>query len=169
MPVMTLLRKRVVCGKWSLLWATAAANLASTILGIPLTWGALALLEMGFGLPASQALFQKNWNSPMARAITTILTAPWLLPQTAETAAWAIPLATLVLLVPFFFVSVWSERLVMQYVLPRSAIFALQPGDTNESAMRRAVRDANLLSYAILFLLALGWLLSRPVLIHRIW
>jgi hypothetical protein len=48
--------------------------------------------------------------------------------------------------------------MVMQRILPASTVFVLRSGDTNKSALHRAVRDANLLSYAMLFAIATVWL-----------
>ena len=65
----------------------------------------------------------------------------------------------LVLLVPFFFVSVWSERLVMQRMLPVTTADVVPEGEVSELKLRRATRDANLLSYGFLFALTCAWLI----------
>jgi hypothetical protein len=73
---------------------------------------------------------------------------------------WAVPLATLVLLVPFFYVSVWTEYYVMQRMLPVAATEVAQEGEISRGKLARAVRDANLLSYVFLFIfvcLSLVW------------
>lgn len=84
---------------------TGLANAVSTLIGIPLTWGALLLIELGisgggkaFGI---ETLPQKLF--------AVIVQAPWLIPY-EEGLGWMVPAAAIVLLVPFFFASVFIER-----------------------------------------------------------
>ncbi len=160
-----LIQRRVHYKNWPVIRATALANIVSTVLGVPLTWGALFLCEIAAGflvtwLPTPHM----NWNSPIAQVISVFISAPWIAPSD-ETGTWAVPLAALVLLVPFFFVSVWSERLVMEHMLPVTSSDVSQPGELSESRLRIAVRDANLLSYGGLFLLTCFWMIWE--LFHR--
>jgi hypothetical protein len=144
----------------TLLWPSAAANAASTIIGVPLAWGVLMLCEMGLweGIARTKVIENGNWNSPLAQVVTTILSAPWLAPAD-KSAWWAIPLAALVLLVPFFFVSVWSERWVVgRFFNPGSSLDPQRSEQMNPQILRKAVRDANLMSYGFLFALAVAWL-----------
>lgn len=130
-------------------WATASANAVSTVVGIPLTWGILFVCEMGFWEGFSHtSIGSGRWNSPLARIIGTIFSAPWLMPIGKR--HWAIPLAALVLLIPFLFVSVWVEQQVMKlfFRLPRT-----------DDSLRKAVWGANVVSYGFLFLFAVVWLL----------
>ncbi len=146
----------------TLLWPTAAANAASTIIGVPLTWGLLTLLEMGFweGISRTKIIGSGGWNSPLEKIVGTILSAPWLAPVEGS-AWWAIPLAALVLLVPFFFVSVWSERWVVQRLFkPQSSLDSRPSEEMNWQILRKAVRDANLISYGFLFALAIAGLVT---------
>jgi hypothetical protein len=142
-----LIRKRVVYKPWPIFRATAAANLVSTIVGVPLTWLALLACEM--------VVPEIHWHGPVARAIAFVFTAAWLPPWGAS----SIPLAMLVLLVPFFFVSVWSEWLVMKNMLPVSAEEVAPEGEISKRQLWRAVRDANLLSYGFLVALTCAWLI----------
>ncbi|HUO60690.1 MAG TPA: hypothetical protein VMU24_08475 [Candidatus Acidoferrales bacterium] len=136
---------------WPVLRASAAANVVSTILGIPLTW-VLYLLPFGF-----------NVQNRVADAVLDTVIWPWAAPS-ALTRAWAVPLADvvfLVLLVPYYFVSVWSESKVMERMLPLGAEttdgqmlpIALPQNKCaiEQSTLRRAVWVANLLSYALMF------------------
>jgi hypothetical protein len=154
-----LIRKRMTIETWPIVRATAAANVASTIVGIPLTWGILFLCQMGLGLATSRIarLENSNVDSPLAQVIVTVLAPAWIAP-TDEAGSWAVPLAALVLLVPFFLVSVWLETLVMERMLPVTAGEILQEGQVSKLSLRRAVRDANLLTYAALFTIACVWL-----------
>ena len=131
----------------------------STIVGIPLTWGVLFLCEMGFFATVAHIpqLANSNWNSPLEQIVATIFSAPWIGPGKSS-GSWALPLATLVLLIPFYFVSVWVEQKVMEHILPVTASLDAQPGEANERVLRSAVRGANLMSYGFLFAFATAWL-----------
>lgn len=132
--------------------ATAAANASSTIVGVPVTWGLLFLFEglVMLGLSQIPDITNLNWNSPLAEVVGTILSAPWIGPS-EESASWAIPLAILVLLIPFFFASVLIERRVMKRFLPPTTAAEPQPGEISSRLLEIAVRDANLVSYGFLF------------------
>jgi hypothetical protein len=170
-PGMVLLLLPIIAAEWALiiqrtsvqkrkvLWATAAANALSTIVGIPLTWGVLCLCEMGFfaTLVHIPKLGNSSWNSPLEQIVGTILSAPWIAPVESS-GSWAVPLAALVLLIPFYFVSVWVEQKVMEHILPVTASLDPQPSEVNERVLRNAVRGANLMSYGFLFAFATAWL-----------
>ena len=151
--------RRTALQKRKVLWATVIGNAVSTILGVPLTWGALLLCEMAVGLGLEYTRFGSgSWNSPISQIIGTILSAPWIAPV-GDSGSWAVPLAALVLLIPFFFVSVWVEQRIMEHFLPVTTEELVLPHEVNEKVLRRAVRDANLFSYGFLFLFASVWLL----------
>jgi hypothetical protein len=170
-PVMVFLLLPIIAAEWAFiihrtslqkskaLWATAAANALSTIVGIPLTWGVLFLCEMGFGgvLAHIPKLGNRSWNSPLEQIVGTILSSPWIAPV-GKSGSWAVPLAALVLLIPFYFVSVWVEQKVMEHMLPVTASLDAQPSEVNERVLRSAVRGANLISYGFLFAFATVWL-----------
>jgi hypothetical protein len=158
-----LIRRRLGYKPWPVFRATAVANLVSTIVGVPLTWLALVACETFIGPAVSRIPGIQNWHGPVARVIGIMFTAAWLPPWGITSSS--IPLAMLVLLVPFFFVSVWSERLVMKHMLPVTAEEVMPEGQVSEQKLRRAVRDANLLSYGFLFALTCMVLLWR--LLHK--
>jgi hypothetical protein len=151
--------RRISLQKRKVLWATAAANAISTIVGIPLTWGVLFLCEMGLFATLAHVpkLGNNSWNSPLEQILGTILSAPWIAPVESS-GSWAVPLATLVLLIPFYFVSVWVEQKVMEHILPVTASLDAQPSEVSERVLQSAVRGANLLSYGFLFAFATAWL-----------
>jgi hypothetical protein len=154
-----LICRRLAYRPWPVLRATAAANVLSTIVGIPITWLALLACEMLIGITVSSIPALDKSHSPAMQVVGFILSAAWLPPMTGNN-WWAVPLATLVLLVPFFFVSVWTEYYVMQRMLPVAATEAAQEGEISRGKLARAVRDANLLSYVFLFIfvcLSLVW------------
>lgn len=79
-------------------------------------------------------------NSPIDRIVGTILSAPWIAPD-GDSGSWAVPLATLSLLIPFFFVSVWVERRVMKHFINVSTATDVQHDEVNEKVLRRRPRS----------------------------
>ncbi len=103
------------------------ANLASTFLGIPLTWGALVLVEILTGLIAwgshplgvatpGEASSSAWWDSVWWNIVALPLTAAWL----GDTADfyWRMPSSALFMCIPFYFASVAIEYRVAKYLLP---------------------------------------------------
>lgn len=88
----------VQCAKLSLV-----ANAWSTLVGIPLTWLALVLIEIagGVAISVSGARPNSNW------IILAPLGAPWLGPGIRP---WHVPAAAAFLCIPFMFVSIQVER-----------------------------------------------------------
>lgn len=78
-------------------------NIVSTIVGIPLTWGLLFLIQIVTGGTSS---FQAQGFAGKVLSVT--LQAPWLLPFDPED-FWIFHAAALFLLVPFFFAT-WMDR-----------------------------------------------------------
>jgi hypothetical protein len=117
------------------------ANLVSTLIGIPLAWGALVLLQMATG--AGHPGIETPWH----RFLAVTWEGAWLVPYRGyeHELYWMVPAATLFLLVPFFFASWWVEYLIVARLL--------RPLDRSE--VRRATFRANLLSYGLLTLIAL--------------
>ena len=121
------------------------SNVASTIIGIPLTWFLLMLVQMVTGGGSAYGI-----NSVMGKVLAVTWQAPWLIPY-EEDLNWMIPVAGLVLLIPFFFASWWSEFFVskkLNKTLPSLSI-------------RGKVRNANLITYSLLAAWPIGfWVLS---------
>jgi len=90
----------------------ALANLASTLLGVPLAWGIALSIEFVLMMPLAVAANHWHWtgfeNSPWGLITQCILGMAWLGPIEGQV-AWMIPLAAACLLVPSFFISVWIE------------------------------------------------------------
>lgn len=119
-----------------------AGNALSTFVGIPITWVALVMAESAVGAQGYSV------ETPLQKVAVVIAQAPWLSYYRFDL-YWMIPAAALVLLVPFFFVS-WG----VEYWLVRRMLREAAP-----VAVNRAVRNANLVSYAGLALVALVQLL----------
>lgn len=122
------------------------SNLASTIIGIPLTWLLLVVVQMVTGGGGAYGI-----DSVMGKVLAVTWQAPWLIPYEKDL-DWMIPVAGLVLLVPFFFASWWSEYFVskkINKVLPPLSI-------------KIKVRNANLITYSLLAAWPIGfWVLGN--------
>jgi hypothetical protein len=121
--------------------AAFLSNLVSTLIGIPITWLVLALVESaffggGFGLETFPA-----------RLFSVTLQAPWLVPY-QDDLYWMIPAAALVLSFPFYLMSVLTEAPVARWCLP----------DVPRRAVFRWASWANVASYSFLLciIVALG-------------
>ena len=79
----------------------------------------------------------------LSATLKAVLSAPWIAPV-GDRGSWAVPLATLALLIPFFFVSVWVERRVMEHFINMTTATDVQHDEVNEKVLRNAVREANL-------------------------
>jgi len=115
--------------------ASLISNLVSTVIGVPLTWVALAAIEMF--VPMGGRAFGINTLAGKIFAVT--VQAPWLIPYENDL-NWMVPTAGMVLLVPFFFVSWWIEYLISRKILR----------DIGAKDVRTAVRNANLITYGLL-------------------
>ena len=129
------------------------ANLESTIIGIPLAWLGMLLVEMAVAvifmmMPDSIT----RANNVFAAAFASIVGAAWLAPD-EKYSYWAVPLACLVLLIPFYFVTWWYEYSSVKR----------QMKEANPTILKVATRNLNLLSYGFLALLVFGWLIKSIV------
>jgi len=121
------------------------SNLVSTIVGIPLTWLLLVLIQMLTGGGGAYGL-----DTALGKVLSVTLQAAWLIPYESDL-HWMIPVAGLVLLVPFFFVSWWSEYFVSRKMLK----------DHSAQRVKIAVRNANMITYALLAFWPVGyWVLN---------
>jgi len=142
---------------WQAIKANAVSNLASTIIGVPFAWAIMLAVE--FGVFGTIALVDKsnsiqNWNSPVVKVISVLLSSAWLGPPDRKD-VWVIPVATLVLLIPFFFASYWIEYLIVRRLVGRSDG---EPSTLMYPRVRIAVRNANLVTYGAMFLATSVWL-----------
>src|SRR5215471_553858 len=131
------------------LYPVGVANLASTFLGYPVAWilrligqfvlGLILTLVMGLvGEPSSGSM-----DSIGTRLVAVIVNSAWL-PGDSESALWMLPAASLVCLVPAFFISVHSEAWVLR---------RLMKGEDRSAILAFSYR-ANLASYAFLAAIA---------------
>ena len=125
------------------------ANLESTLIGIPITWVLLVLIEMLVYF-AGGTIFKSVTEIPEVLSYIFIITlgAPWIAPFTETQAYWIIPAASLFLLIPFYFVTWYVEYRCLKKRIKK----------TKPATLSRAVRNINLISYGLLGIIVLGWL-----------
>jgi hypothetical protein len=92
----------------------ASANLVSTLVGIPVTWGILVFLQLITGAGAGWGL-----ETPLQKVLAVTVQSPWLIPYEGDL-DWMVPAAAAVLCVPFFFMSVWCENVVARGLVEKS-------------------------------------------------
>lgn len=129
-----------------LIFITTGANLFSTVIGIPIIYFLLLLLEIF--IPGGDGTFPyltEFWR----RVLSVTLQAPWLIPYESEF-YWMIPVACAFLFIPFYFMSSWIESIIIAYYLRNS----YQSRD-----VKKAVWKANQASYAFLYIIIAGWLI----------
>ena len=88
-----------------------------------------------------------GFDTPWHAFQSVVLQSPWLVPY-GDQLVWLIPAATMILLVPYFLVSVFVERWLMRRQLP----------NVESSRVTRAVWLANAVSYGGLAVLTAFWL-----------
>ena len=121
---------------------SAAANAASTLVGLPIAWvGMIALNLLSTG---GRAL---GLESDAQKIAAVTLQAAWLVPY-EEDLYWMVPAAMLVLLIPNYIVSVWLEVWVGRRLLPQE----------DRRGFGKTMIVANAASYSGLFVICAGWL-----------
>lgn len=123
----------------------ALANGVSTILGTPLTWGALLLIQMLTGGGKAYGL-----QTPLDKFLAVTWQAPWLIPYNE---AWVWPAATLFLLVPFFIMSWLVETAIVWRMLENFPF----------KKIKKSMLLANSTTYGIFALLALAKLVQASI------
>jgi hypothetical protein len=121
------------------------SNVVSTIIGIPITWFMLVVVQIVTGGGGAYGI-----DTVMGKIMAVTWQAPWLIPYEKDL-NWMIPAAGLVLLIPFFFASWWSE-----YFVSKKINKTLPP-----HIIKSKVRNANLITYSLLAAWPVGfWVLS---------
>lgn len=130
-----IVAKALQLGYRSLLKPIAIANLWSTLIGIPIAWFILLLVEGAGGVMLS-ILPEHVVDSRAFRYATFPLFAAWV----GGSSPLELKVAFLVLMAVFCRVSVAVEHRVLQrYILP-----------TARPLLRRSIKDANIVSYVLL-------------------
>jgi len=123
--------------------SAAISNIFSTLIGVPLTWGALLLIQIMTGGGTSHGI-----GTLFEKFLAVTWQAPWLIPYEKDL-HWMVPTAMLFLLIPFFFVS-WKTE---------SFITAKLNKDTDPQKIKSAYLKANAITYALLTLFPIGMFL----------
>jgi hypothetical protein len=156
LPVVILI-EAALCRRWFMLeWkpalkATSIANAVSTLVGFPLMWLALVVIQMVLGGGSAPKI-----PDPWFSIYTVTVQAPWLLPY-EDKLYWMIPTACLILLIPAFFVTVWIELKFYRRSLQR---------DETSISISAATWRMHIASYAFLFIAGLG-LLAHGIVNHN--
>jgi len=131
------------------------SNLLSTLVGIPLAWIMQGILGYVIFLCIGWAGYYPDFSSEyslMHNILKIIITAPWIWPSSAGNGSvliWAVPFAAFITLLPAYFVSVWLESMVVRRYFR----------DRDPVEVKRAVRNVNIVSYALLALFCIGLLI----------
>ena len=132
--------------------SSATANVISTIIGVPITWGILYLMQISIALMLggiSSGYSGFTMGAFFQKFLTVIWESPWLL--NSRDTYWMIPTAQLILLVPFFFSS-WK----IEYFVVKRINRQLQLRAINLTCFR-----ANLITYLLLALVVIFVLIFR--------
>ena len=126
------------------------ANIESTLIGIPITWVAWVIIEIILGYMGTLVFENLHVSLPESASLLFALTvgAAWLTPAESNL-YWMVPTASLVLLIPFFYVSWLLERRRTKRLLK----------EYDPANIKKATFIANLCSYGLLFAIVLGWLI----------
>ena len=122
------------------------ANAVSTLLGVPLTWFGLVALQLVTGGGGAYGL-----DTTLGKVGAVTWQAAWLIPYESDL-HWMVPVAGTVLLIPFFFVSWWVEYLICKRRFTTA----------NSVVVKRAVRNANLITYGLLLFWPVVFYLRSP-------
>ncbi len=136
----------LIIGKENLLRnliASAVVNTMTTLIGIPLCWGAFVAIEVTVPIPDDLYGVGTFWG----KVLSVTHQAGWLLPYETQM-YWMIPVATMVLLVPIFFFSVYTERVGFRLITHCS-----------REQSRRWSWVANGATYGLIFLVLIGLLI----------
>jgi len=126
--------------------SAGVANLASTFIGYPLAWILRLIGQFVLGLLLMLVLrlvgepSEASMDSVPAKLVEVVVCSAWL----PEGARWTLPAASLVGLVPAYFVSVYSEAWVLR---------RLMKGEDRHTILTLSYR-ANLASYVLLVAIA---------------
>lgn len=121
-------------------WISFLANLASTIVGVPVTW--LLLLIAG---TIARCALQPDLQKLRGRFLTAVLEAPWFPPRNGRDTRWMIPAGCLVLMLPYFIASCAIEDTITYAMLAGHA----------EDMVRGAVIQGNAVTYGLLSVMLL--------------
>ena len=121
------------------------SNIGSTLVGVPLTWGILVLVQMLTGGGSAHGL-----DTIQDKILAVTLQAAWLIPYESEM-HWMIPAAGLVLIVPFFLASWLTEYYIAK----------IMHADIEASLLKQCMFYANLFTYSLMCIWPIYWYLTK--------
>jgi hypothetical protein len=111
-PLEALLAQRVLQMDFKRsLKLSAIANLVSSLVGIPVTWIGLVIIQMCFGGGRAFGI-----DTPLQKIYAVTAQSPWLIPY-QDDLSWMVPAAAISLCVPFFLMSIGVEYLAAKVYL----------------------------------------------------
>ena len=117
----------------------------------------MLLIEIAGGLLISKIpSIGPFYQSTFGAAIMTVVGAAWIAPDEKDI-HWTLPLAFIVLMIPFFFATWWIEN----YSVKR------QMKDVDPGEIKIVTRNQNLLSYGFLVAGLLIWLITELIRKHN--
>ncbi len=143
-----LVRKAMALSLRTALKDVAIANLWTTLLGVPVAWLSMLLIEL-FSTTGGTAL---GMDTPIKMLTSVTLQAAWLVPY-EDHLFWMIPAAATALLIPCFIASLGIECWVL----------ARRWSDRGRAAVFSAVLRANVWSYIFLFSAGSLWTVSTLI------
>jgi hypothetical protein len=161
-----ILVESVLCKKWlriglaESLKANSLSNAASTLLGVPLSW-LLAFLVTPLLAKLDPSVFRGGHvHGPIGYFVASVASAAWASPVMMEN-RFVVPLALVVLFVPAFFISWLVEYLIVNYLEGIAEDPSLAENPRSRRRICAAVRNANLVSYGLIFGSLTTWFLVR--------
>lgn len=129
-----------------ILAVATASNCFSTLLGVPLAWLTMALVEGHFFGTA------KGLDSVWKEIYAVTIQAPWLIPYDKDL-DWMIPTAAAVLVLPLWMMSVVSEYFIVRRMLPELSC----------DMKWRWTWKANAISYVFLLIVVVALPITGPI------
>ena len=135
-------RRRINLPYKKLLVAVAAGNAFSSLLGYPLSWAFMLSLEL-------LTTWGPSLDGVWRKVVAVTLQAAWLSPSYEKDLYWILPISALVGLIPAYFISVYSEEMIIRLILKqrRSEILPIS-------------WSANLWSYGLIVLICMALVAS---------
>jgi hypothetical protein len=133
----------------SKLWPVVQANLLSTLVGVPVAWLVMLLVQGGAALVVFGLLPESLRDADWVYFIVFPFISAWI----GGSHSWEIELAFMVLAVPFCVASVLVEERFLRRLVP----------EAETATLRRALWRGNVLTYSLLCLsVALLWFWFKP-------
>lgn len=122
-------------------------NVVTTVIGMPCTWFVLVIIQMTVG-KILYDIGALDVSIFWQQVLSVTIGAPWMMDADPEY-RWMISVGALFLLIPFFWMSYWLETIILRYGIKT----------ISHSRIRELCFHANLITYGLLALIPLGFLI----------